>query len=287
MSWILLEGLDRSGKSSVAEYYKKQGYEVVHMSAPDKRYFQPGYSGPSYLEEVVEMYNVYAGKDVVFDRTPYGELIWPEIFNRMPLLNEEDYEYLQQLEYNQGAEKYLMTDDNTEAHWKRCVENNEPINRIQFVTAGRLYDKLTNERGFERKHLGDFSVLGNEIEQTKKQSKAKENVQKTKGNSGEVRGNVDSSSSNTRSKGSLEQSAQAKILSMEEKIDKANAIKALLSSRIVKKKGGVYDDIEANIRSFLGEELEAIFSGRVEQNFSESEIQILKAMAQRVKSKME
>ena len=46
--WIILEGLDRTGKSSVADYYRQQGYEVVHMSAPDKKYSQSGYTGPSY-----------------------------------------------------------------------------------------------------------------------------------------------------------------------------------------------------------------------------------------------
>ena len=67
MAWIQVEGVDRSGKSSVAEMYKTQGYEVVHMDAPDKKYFIPGYSGPSYLEEMVDMYTKYSGKDVVFD----------------------------------------------------------------------------------------------------------------------------------------------------------------------------------------------------------------------------
>ena len=28
MSWIILEGLDRTGKSTVAELYKEKGFEV-------------------------------------------------------------------------------------------------------------------------------------------------------------------------------------------------------------------------------------------------------------------
>jgi len=100
VAWIILEGLDRSGKSTLAEIYKNQGFQIVHMEAPNKRYFKPGYAGASYLEEILEMYSKYAGKDVVFDRSPYGELVWPEIFGRQALLDDEDFEYLRQIEFN-------------------------------------------------------------------------------------------------------------------------------------------------------------------------------------------
>lgn len=269
MSWILLEGLDRSGKSTVAEYYRRQGHEVVHMSAPNKRYHKPGYSGPSYLEEIVEMYSVYAGKDVVFDRTPYGELIWPEVFNRLPLLNEEDYEYLAQLEYNQGAVKYMMFDEDTEAHWKRCMDNKEPINRIQFVQATRLYDKLELERDFEKKQLGDFAALAKESEQLKKASK------KTP---------TDEKASPETFKFGL---TGSKTMSMEDRLDKANAIKTLLSTKIVKKKDSVYEELEQDIRAFLQTELAALFTTKSEQAFTDDEVKILKIYAQRIKAKME
>lgn len=289
MSWILLEGLDRSGKSSVAEYYKKQGYEVVHMSAPDKRYFEPGYAGPSYLEEVVEMYNIYAGKDVVFDRTVYGELVWPEIFNRMPLLNEEDFEYLQQLEYNQNAVKYLMFDEDTEAHWKRCADNDEPINRVQFVTAARLYDKVADERGFERKQLGDFSALGSEDIKAAELKKTEKALQKNEKSSDGDGGNADSSGVHNGQRRSEEVAVgNSNVdLSMEERLDRANAIRSLLSGQIIKKKGSVYQDIEKDIRRFLEREIQRVFSGSTEQSFSSDEVLILKNMVKRIKDKME
>lgn len=286
MGWILLEGLDRSGKSSVAEYYEAQGYEVVHMSAPSKKYFEPGYSGPSYLEEVVEMYNIYAGKDVVFDRTVYGELIWPEIFNRMPLLNEEDYEYLQQLEYNQNAVKYLMYDEDKEAHWKRCADNKEPINRVQFAAATRLYDKLADERGFEKRQLGDFSEMAKQNKQTKKNEKTEKAVQKKSKSPDRDGGNSDSSGSKAGSDGPIFRSGNAG-LSMEQKLDRANAIRNILGGQIIKKKGDVYEDIEKDIRRFLEKEIRRIFIGGSEESFSEDEVKILKLYAQRIKAKME
>lgn len=288
MAWILLEGLDRSGKSTVAEYYEQQGYEVVHMSAPNAKYFEPGYAGPSYLEEMVEMYSLYAGKDVVFDRTVYGELVWPDIFNRMPLLNEEDYEYLSSLEYNQSAEKYVLFDENTEAHWKRCVDNKEPINRVQFVQAGRLYDKLAAERGFELKQLGDFSALAEEVSKAKPAKKAKRSIQKTaKGNAGNA-GNSDSVRANAISQQEDDVGhSSVSSLTMEQRLNRANAIRVLLDGKIIKKKDSIYDDLEKDIRGFLQRELEGLFNERVEQSFTDDQIIVLKNMAQRIIDKME
>lgn len=277
MGFIILEGLDRSGKSTVAEYYKQQGYEVVHMDAPHKKFFETGYSGPSYLEEIVEMYNVYAGKDVVFDRSPYGELIWPEIFNRMPLLNEDDFEYLTQLEYNQDAKRYLMVPPDTEAHWKRCVDNKEPINRIQFLQAGRAYDKLENERNFERKQLSDFKALAEENKSPKKNKKANEEIQNSikspKGDGG-----------NTIDVGIKQ---ETKSQSMVEKLDKANAIRSILETKILKKKGDVYKDLEEDIRDFLALQLKELFEPNNTKKFTGDEVIILKSMVQRIKEKME
>lgn len=288
MAWILLEGLDRSGKSTVAEYYKQQGYEVIHLSAPQKKYFEPGYSGPSYLEEIVEMYNIYAGKDVVFDRTCYGELVWPEVFNRIPLLNVEDYEYLASLEYNQDAVKYLLFDEDTEAHWKRCADDKEPINRMQFVQAARLYDKLELEKGFEKKQLGDFSKLAAENKQTAKLEKAKKTIQKKAKSSD--RDGRDSNIIRPDNGGSAapDHGHEAKnILTMEQKLNRANAIRTLLSGKIIKKKDSIYEDLEKDIRAFLQEDLERLFSPKPEKSFSEDEVIVLKSMAKRIIDKME
>ena len=94
MAWIILEGLDRTGKSTVAELYKRQGYEVVHMSAPNKKFTQPGYTGPSYLDEMIDIYMKYSHKDVCFDRSPYGETVWPFVYGRKAQLSEEEIESL-------------------------------------------------------------------------------------------------------------------------------------------------------------------------------------------------
>jgi hypothetical protein len=270
MTWILLEGLDRSGKSTVAEIYKKQGYEVVHMSAPDKKFSQPGYSGPSYLEEIVNIYSIYAGKDVLFDRTIYGEEVWPEIYNRMPLLNDEDFEYLQRLEYNNDAVRYLMHDEDQDAHWQRCVDNKEPLNRVQFVTAGRLYDNLAEKHSFELKQLGDFEELGR-VEPPNAPDKDVSTI-------GDIR-------QDTKVEPARAISVSSKA-SLESKLERANAIRSLLGGVLVKKKGEIYKGLEEDIKEFLEQELQEIFTEPKKQDFTQEEVQILKLTAQRMRDKL-
>jgi hypothetical protein len=85
MSFVIIEGLDRTAKSTLANMYVQKGYKLIHFSAPDKKYSESGYSGPSYLEDLIEMMVSLSGQDVVFDRSHYGELIWPYVYGRRPL----------------------------------------------------------------------------------------------------------------------------------------------------------------------------------------------------------
>jgi thymidylate kinase len=277
MAWILLEGLDRSGKSSVAEIYKKQGYEVVHMEAPNKKYFQPGYSGPSYLEEIVDMYSIYDGKNVVFDRTIYGEYIWPEVYNRMPMLNEDDVEYLSRLEYNNNVTKILMYDEDVEAHWQRCVDNKEPLTRLQFVQASRLYDKLATKHNFQKTQLSEFS------ERPESTGSADAGTEQEDSGQGKHVGDTDNHGSGVQSETLVSPDRhKAKGEFLEEKLARANAIRVLLKNKIVKKSGEEFERLEEDIKNFLTQELENIFTPKQERHFTKEEIQILKLYAGRI-----
>lgn len=273
MAWILLEGLDRVGKSTIANLYKSKGFEVVHMSAPSKKYFEQGYAGESYLEELVRLYSKYEGKDVVFDRSPAGELIWPGIFGRESLLVEEDIDYLQQIENNNKVTRFLMYDENTAAHWQRCVDNNEPLNRQQFGRANILYNRLETDFGFKKRQLYDFPDITRPTETCVPERGNVDEVEK-------VSSHLGSDSTN------LAPSKIMKEISLEDKLERANAIKELLNSRLIKKKGDVYDHLEDELRSFLTEELASIFAPKQDLSFDETEIQILKIYAKRIKDKM-
>jgi thymidylate kinase len=295
MAWILVEGLDRSGKSSVAEHYRKQGYAVVHMEAPSKKYYSETYSGESYLEELVRMYTKYDGQKVLFDRTIYGELVWPNIYGRQALLESEDLEYLAQIEKNNSAEKILMYDANTEAHWQRCVDNNEPLTRQQFGRASIFYDRLSREYGFKKKQLTDFPEILQKTESPKQQvqaldtQKANEGLRGNDGNtnSAGLSKQVSGVGERTGDSASTAVDIQRSLPDLEARLQLANTIREVLQGKILRKKGGAYDDLEKDIKDFLQKKLEEVFVGKpVEQNFSEDEIMILKLYAQRIKEKM-
>lgn len=269
MAFIILEGLDRSGKTTIAEMYRKKGFKVVHMSAPDKKYFHPGYSGESYLEEIVRLYSNYDGQDVVFDRSAWGELIWPQIYNRQPLLDDEDLEYLSLIERNNSAEKILMFDPDTETHWQRCVNNNEPLTRQQFGRANLFYDRLVKDYGFVRKQLSDFSEFEH-LKSSKVDFK----------NEVESFHKVEDKIKNNKSD-------MVNFLDIDTKLEKANAIRTLLQGQVLKKKGGQFDVLENSIRDFLQSELDKLFTPEIkDKDFSEEEIDILKLYVKRIKERM-
>lgn len=270
MAWIILEGLDRTGKSTVAELYKRSGYEVVHFNAPDKKYLNPDYSGPSYLDEIVDLYMKYNGKDVVFDRSVYGEFVWPFVYNRKSQLTKEDLEVLQDFESQNMVERYLLYDAGIEAHWKRCVDNKEPLTRAQFNQANVFFDKMARTFNFEKKQLSDFGALQKSVTVDLSQNEP-------------VR--------------AVEQAVPAATVAIPApkptetekavfKLETANAINDILSKRIIKSKGTAYDALEKEVRDFLGHKLSTIF-GEDKSEFSQDEVQILKIYVKQLKQKLE
>lgn len=271
MSLIILEGLDRTGKSSVAKFYENQGYEVIHMSAPAK-----GTSASAYLDQMIELLTSISGKNVVLDRSHYGELVWPLVYGRTPLLVDEDFEVLRELEDAAGVERILMHDPNIEAHWKRCVDNNEPLTKAQFVKARALFSTLADQYGFKRKTLSDFPEIQS-IELQTKQSNSSNEPDRSEPEKGVFNG---SSASGTR-KVTARTPQQLKL-------DKANAINDILSRRIIKSKGPVYDELESSVRTFLNTELGKIFGSNASSNvasFTQEEVELLKFFCERLKDK--
>lgn len=275
MAIILLEGLDRTGKSTVAKEFKDQGYEVIHMSAPPKELSQPGYVGPSYLDMMVDLLQSCVTKDVVLDRTHYGELIWPNIYGRRPQLSEEDFEILREIEETAGVQRILMHDPNVEAHWQRCVENKEPLTRAQFLKARQLYDRMADKYGFEKKTLNDFTPTKNPSEGVLAKSDSTSSKWDTHsaGSTGDNKARVHSVGvSNGRTTEQV-------------KLEQANAINEILSRRLIKSKGPVYDELETEVRHFLQDKLGKIFGENKTNELTPDEIIILKAFCRRLKEK--
>jgi thymidylate kinase len=273
MSFVIIEGLDRTAKSTLANMYVQKGYKLIHFSAPDKKYSESGYSGPSYLEDLIEMMVSLSGQDVVFDRSHYGELIWPYVYGRRPLLNHSDLEILREIESQNQTDYVLMHDPNVEAHWKRCLQYKEPLTRTQFDSARTMFEDMAMQY--------DFNKLT--LEHLKDDEDKKEISTQKRGTSSEMEETVNkdidvlSARKNKNSDLSREQL----------KLAEANAINEILTGRIVKKKGDYFDSIENKIRSFLNSELSLLLGTNKDDdfNFSQEEIAMLKAVAKRMREK--
>lgn len=278
MAWLVLEGLDRSGKSTIAELYKQKGFEIVHMSAPDKKYSEDGYTGPSYLDELLEIYMTYDGHDVVFDRSGYGELVWPHVYGREPMLSDDDIEILMEYEDRNSVERILMIDPDEQAHWKRCVDNKEPMNLHQFKMAKALFQKVAHQYNFIPRQLGDYTDahLTDKVQdpvstETKETTESKREVKPVPAD-----------------RQTKVQSTFVKVSEddPQEKLAQANAINTVLSARIIKRKGDAFDLVEQKVRGFLKDQLQEILGHKIKtQTLTNDEITILKLYCERIREK--
>lgn len=267
MSWIILEGLDRTGKSSVANLYKAKGYDVIHMSAPNKKFTKEGYTGPSYLDEVLELYMDRDDKDTIFDRSPYGEFVWPHVYGRKPQLSEEDFEILQEYENKNSASRILMVDPDTHAHWQRCVESKEDLTHSQFQVALKLYQKLAHEQNFMPQELSDFngSTENKGDDDTSFKQEDSDSERENKNIMELTPVEVDKVNKPLKSKEQLT-------------LEKANAINKVLSSKIIKVKGPIYESLEKDIRTFLNGKLAEILGTESNIVLTTDEITLLKQL---------
>ena len=265
---VILEGLDRTGKTTVAEIFKAKGFEVIHQKAPVE-----GTTEDNYLEEQIQIVQSASNRDVLLDRSYYGELVWPEVFGRKTLLSTDGLETLRELEQLVGIQRILMHDQNVEAHWRRCVENKEPLNKVQFVNARKLFYEVAEKHGFERKTVHDFGVRPAPVQ-------APVPV-KSNGDRADVAGTDQGSGS-----GSLPGVPSVSPTKEQVKLETANAINDVLSRRLLKQKGPIYDKLETDLRTFLNTELGKIFGAAVPATpgqFNSEEVELLKFFAKKLK----
>lgn len=145
MSLVIIEGMDKTGKTTICNYYIYQGYEYIHMTAPRK-----DISRAEYIAEMLTIIASTANKKVILDRSHFGELIWPYIFSRTPLLFCSDIAALETLcmnMHNGYVRKIYMYDPDTEAHKARMLKFKEPSYNYDLVY--KLYDKVMREYNFK------------------------------------------------------------------------------------------------------------------------------------------
>jgi hypothetical protein len=267
MALVLIEGIDRTGKSTVAKYFEQKGYRLIHMSAPPKEQ-----SADSYIAEMVDLLSSAAAQDIVLDRSHYGELIWPQVYGRQPLLSDDDITALREIEDQVQTKRIMMSDPSVEQHWKRCVDNKEPLNKSQFVKARHLYSSMAHRYGFEIITLPAF---------LKEFPDAQELISlsdKAVQSSPEIPPAVASGAD------ALPTPAGPKVndkgLTAEQvKLERANAINEILSKKILKSRGEAFDALENEIRGFLNSKLGQLLGGSSDEvQFSKEEVTVLKML---------
>lgn len=126
---IIIEGLDRTGKSTLASYIamKNQPTALLHYSKPEKH---PLFE---YVEPLLA-YDPCSPGNVVLDRGHLGESVWPQVFGRGSELDEPTRRWIELFMLSRGA---------VLVHAKRdlqdlidaCAADDEPIQGEQIVDA--------------------------------------------------------------------------------------------------------------------------------------------------------
>jgi hypothetical protein len=223
-----------------------------------------------------ELYAKYDGQDVFWDRSIYGETIWPYIYGRNPQLTAEEIEELRELEIRNDTKYIFMTDKDVKAHWERCERDNESLTKEQFKTALALYRKLTDQYAFMPMELPAF------LERHKIDGESLDKVQKDrltgsrKMDSERIETCLTSTElfSDTGSSQSAEQ----------QRLDEANAINSVLTSKMIKKKGVIFDKIEKDVKEFLQDRLRDLL-GQPSSTFTNDEKRILKTYCKLIQEK--
>ena len=289
---IVIEGIDRTGKTSLVKELEKKGFRSIHFSAPDKKYYNPNYTGPSYAEDLAEMFVGFGNQDIVLDRSHYGETIWSSVYNRPAALNQDDINMLIPLE-GPNVVRILMHDPDINAHWQRCVENKEPLDQVQFSHARKMFHSLVDLYGFKVKSLHDVPQLVAEITGEKQLTKSvnstsniDDSVRVAVSGDSERRDGLVQAESISEDAASLIKVKAHTMTPEQLKLLQANAINDVMSSRIVKKKGDTYDILEDKIRIYLNTELALLLgTNKMNGSFSEEDVVILKALVNKVKEK--
>lgn len=263
---VIIEGLDRTGKSTISDHFKSQGFEYIHMSAPNKKYVSRDYTGPSYLDEMIELLLSLSCRNIVLDRSHYGERIWPYVYGRQSLLTEDDIEVLREIEATLEVRRILMVDPDIEAHWKRCVDNKEPMDRRQFDMARTLYSEFPDKYGFEVWTLPQFlESLTQKGQPVKVPEPPTFSLETPKAISFEL--------------------PKEEVMTPEQKrLAYANAVNDLLSKPLIKQKKWPYNELEDELKVFLNGKLGDLL-GQANTNLSPEDIKIVKEFVTIFKNK--
>jgi len=277
MGWIFLTGIDKINKKKVSDFFCKKGYTSIDIPIPNKKYLKIDYSGPTYENELLDLYLKYDGQDIVWNRTPHEEHMWSTIYNTKILIPKEELDEFVGIGEQNNAVYYLVQDDDLTEQWKRCLEANEITSKEDYKTARILFENMASEFGFIKiSNVDDFI----KTKTTEKKPVVKKTITKIEDIKPTLAEHIEA------------ENEEYILLKTPEQVrlEKANAISSLLDKRILKKTGEHYDNIENEVREFLNGKLSTLLGISSEsiptQGLSFEEIHLIKIWLKAFKEKM-
>lgn len=142
---IIIEGLDRSGKSTLAQLLSDQyGFPIVHCAKPKGDPFK----------EYLELFKKYDGEDVIFDRFYHGEFVYSELYRDGCTIDDFQLHQLDMLAMANSTLLIYATADN-DTITARCKATNESLEAFNYLDdipkAKHLYKDV-----FSRSYLNYF-----------------------------------------------------------------------------------------------------------------------------------
>ncbi len=134
--FIIIEGLDRSGKSTLAEIIARDfNFKLIHCSKPQTN---------NPYQEYLQLFQEYEGQDVVFDRFYLGEYVYSNLYRDGCTISDFQFWVFDMLaKKNDALLIYSSTDAKT--IYNRCVATNESLAEFNYNNDINKAIELFNE----------------------------------------------------------------------------------------------------------------------------------------------
>lgn len=137
---IVIEGPDRTGKSSLAQRIAdKVNGRVIHAGPPTKHPLEE-------YETALDTYDPRGQDHLILDRWHLGEYVWPAIFKRETLFNRACQIHLAMYMRSRGA-FFIHADRDPRKLGQELIDAHEPIGPAELPEVRSLFDKALKDVG--------------------------------------------------------------------------------------------------------------------------------------------